>query len=125
MVIKFALKKLNRFNPNQKIPSPITKNELMQFNGSLNFSFEFIDKLHVNKWLMFHSLHYIIIFHWNNELETLFQQLKTSITKDVTLTLPDTKYPNFSTVDSCLIDKGCVPFQMNNKAKIHFISYSS
>ena len=38
-------------------------------------------------------------FHWNDGLETLFQQIESSLTKDVTLTLPNTNLSFFITVD--------------------------
>ena len=38
-------------------------------------------------------------FHWNNGLETLFEQIKSSIIKYVTLTLLATNHPFFITVD--------------------------
>ena len=49
-------------------------------------------------------------FPWNNELETLFQEIKHYITTDVTLTLPNTNLSFFYTVDSCLIGIACVLF---------------
>ena len=54
-------------------------------------------------------------FLWNNELQALFQPIKTYITKDVTLTLPSKNHPFFITVDSHLVGEDCVLFQMNNK----------
>ena len=64
-------------------------------------------------------------FHWNNDLETLFQQIKISITKDFTLTLPNSNHPFFITVESCLIRIGCVLFQMTDKGKLDIVSYAS
>ena len=45
-------------------------------------------------------------FHWNVDLETLVQQIKTSFAKDVTLTLPNTDHPFFFNVDSSLTGIG-------------------
>ena len=58
----------------------------MKFSGSMNFYYKFIDKPPVFMKPLEEYLHDIVIFHWNNELKTLFRQIKTSITKDVTLT---------------------------------------
>ena len=52
---------------------------------------------------------------WNKDLETLLQQTKTSIPKDVTLTLPITNHPFFFTVGFSLTGIGCVLFQINDK----------
>ena len=65
-----------------------------------------------------------IKFHWNNELEALFQQIKTSVTKDVILTSPDTKHPFSIFVDTSLNGIGCVSFQINNKVKLDVTSYN-
>ena len=64
-------------------------------------------------------------FHWNTDLETLFQQIKTFITEDVTLTLPNTNHPLFITVDSSLIGIGFVLFQLVVKGKLVIISHNS
>ena len=69
------------------------------------------------------SLHDNVVFHWNIEPETLFEQFRTSITKGVTLTLPKTNHPFFIIVDSSLIRKGCVLFQKKDKRKVDNISY--
>ena len=108
-----------------KIPTPATKIELMRFIGSMNFYSKFIEKLHVNLKPFYDILHDDTKFHWNDELETLFRKIKHSITKDVTLTLPNTKYPFFITVGSSLIGIGCVLFQMNEHGKLDVISYIS
>ena len=44
-------------------------------------------------------------------METLFHQIKHSVTKDVTLTLPNTNHPFFINADSPFIGLGCVLFQ--------------
>ena len=63
--------------------SPTTKIELMKFIGSMKFCSNFFDKLHVYMKPQYDSLHEDITFHWNNELETLFQQIETFFTKHV------------------------------------------
>ena len=77
------------------LPSSTTKIELMMFIASMNFYSKFIDKLHVNMNSLFDSLPDNIEFHWNKELGTLSQQMKTLITEDVTMTPPNTNYPLF------------------------------
>ena len=49
-----------------------------------------------------------IEFHWKNELETMFQQITTSITEGVTLALLNTKHPFFITVYFSLFGIGSV-----------------
>ena len=66
-----------------------------------------------------------IKFHQKNLLKTLIQQIKKTITNDVTLTLPNTNHPFYITVDSSLTGIGCVLFQMDKKGKLDFISFIS
>ena len=73
-----------------KLFSPTKKIELMTFIGSMNFYSKPVDKLHVKMKPMYDLLHDYIEFNRNNELETLFQQYKSSSTKNVNLTLPNT-----------------------------------
>ena len=93
----------------------------------MNFYSNFIDKLHFNLKPLFGLLPDNLKFHRNNELGTLFEQIKTTITKDVTRTLPNTNSPFFLTVDSPFFGIGCILFQMNDKGKLNilFIPFSS
>ena len=81
-----------------KIPCPITKIELNMFIGSKNIYSKNIDELRVIMKPLYDLLRDSIMFHWNKELETLLQQIRTSITKDVILMLPTTSHPFFITV---------------------------
>ena len=92
---------------------------------SKNFLSCFSDKLYVNMKPLYITLHDNKNFHWNNEVETLFQQIKTPITKDVTLTLPNTNHSYFITVNFSLTDVGSVLFQTNKKGTLDNISYIS
>ena len=57
-------------------------------------------------------------------LKHCLDKIKHSNTKNVTLTLPNTKYPFFITVDLSLIGIGCVLFQTNEHGKLDVISYN-
>ena len=48
----------------------------------------------------------------------MFQQIITSMTKDVSPTLTNTKPPFYITVESSVNVIGCVLIQMNNKRKM-------
>ena len=82
----------------QKILSPTTEIELMKFNGSMTSYFKIIDKLHFSMKALYDLLHDKKKFHKKNELETLFQQIITNFTKNVTPTLPNTNHPFFNTI---------------------------
>ena len=67
--------------------------ELLRFNGSMNFHSEIIDKPHVNLIPTFDKFFDFVTVFWNIELESLFQDVKTTIPKDVTSMLSFTKQP--------------------------------
>ena len=115
----------SKIDSNHKVPSLSRKKELIRFIGSTIFHPKSFDKLHNKMRPLFGSLPDNIETYWNIELETLFQQIKPSTTKNVTLTLPKTNNPFVITADSPQICIGYVLFQMNNKGKLDFISYSS
>ena len=98
-----------------KIPSPTRKVVLMSFIDALNFYTIFMDKLHINLKPFYDQLHENTPWKWTDELERLFQTLKTSLTSDTELTIPNTKHPFFITVDASLIGLGAVLFQLNKQ----------
>ena len=70
--------------------------------------------------------YYTIIMNFTGVLNRKqFKQPKTSITKDVTLTLPNRKHPFCITVDSSFHGVGCVIFQMSAKGSFDNISLNS
>ena len=109
----------------KKIPSPKDKKDVMQFLGSVNFYSKFIEKLHINLKPLYTLLHDDIKFQWTPELETIFQNVKNTMTADTELTIPNTKHPFFVTVGAPLVGLGAVLFQMNETNKMKIISYNS
>ena len=61
--------------------SPTTLIELCRFIVSMKFSSKTSDKLPVNLKPLYDSLQDNVEFHWNNESEKVFQQIKTSTKK--------------------------------------------
>ena len=57
--------------------------------------------------------------------ERLFQTLKTPLTSNTELTIPNTKHLFFITVDASLIGLGAVLFQLNEQNQKKDISYNS
>ena len=93
------------FRPNQSkiaairiILSPFAKSELMSFLRWMNFYSKFFDKLHVEMKPPHNLIHDNVDISCLSELETLFQQFKTTTTKMVTLAVPNTNLPVFVTV---------------------------
>ena len=108
-----------------RIPSPKEKKDVMQFLGSVNFSSNFIEKLHIDLKPLYTILHDDVKFQWTPEQEKLFQHVKNKMTAETELTIPNTKHPFFITVDASLVGLGAVLFQMNDDSKMRVISYNS
>ena len=97
------------------------------------FYTKFIEKLHINLKPSYDLLHENTPWKWTDntpwkwtdEHEQLFQKLKTSLTSETELTLPNTKHPFFITVDASLIGLGAVLFQLNEQNKMKVRSYNS
>ena len=109
----------------KRIPSLKDKKDVMQFFGSVNFYSKFIEKLHINLKPLYTLLHDDIKFQGTPELETIFQNVKNTMTADTELTISNTKHPFFITVDASLVGLGAVLFQMNETKKMKVISYNS
>ena len=60
----------------KNIPSPRTKQDVMQFLGTINFYSKFIEKLHINLKPLYNLLHDDINFQWTPELEKIFNTIK-------------------------------------------------
>ena len=108
-----------------KIPSPTGKVDLMNFIGALNFYTKIIGKLHIIIKPFYGLLHENTPWKWTDEHETLFQQLKMSLTSETELTIPNTKHFFFITLDALLIGLGAVLFQINEENDMKVISYNS
>ena len=108
-----------------KIPSPTGKVALMSFIGAPNFYIKFIEKPHINLKPFYDLLHENTPWKWTEDHERLFQTLKTSLTSNTELTIPNTKHPFFITVDASLIGLGAVLFQLNEQNQMKVISYNS
>ena len=108
-----------------KILSPTGNVTLMSFIGALNFYTKFIEKLHINLKPFYNLLHENTPWKWTDEHETLFHNLKMSLSAETVLTIPNTKHPFFITVDAPLSGLGAVLFQLNEGNKMKVISYNS
>ena len=108
-----------------KYPSPTIKVALMSFIGALNFYTKFIEKLQISLKSFNDLLHENTHWKKTEEHERLFQTLKTSLTSDTALTIPNTKHPFFITVYASLIGLGAVLFQLNEQNQMKVISYNS
>ena len=86
----------------------------------MNFYSSFIKKLHI----IYTFLHDGIPFEWTPEKDRLFIEIKTSVSKEAELALPNTTHPFYITVDVSLIGLGVRLFQPNTESKMQIISYN-
>ena len=61
----------------------------------MNFYSKHIESLRKNMKALFEVFYDEVMFHWMNDLETSFRQIKSYSTKYVTLNLPNTNHPIF------------------------------
>ena len=90
-------------------------------------SSKFINKLHMSLKLFYFLLHDSISFEWTPDLDKLFIEIETSISKDAKLIIliPNTTHPFYITVEASLMGWGAILFQPNNMGKMQVISFYS
>ena len=97
----------------------------MQFIGSMNFYSKIINKLHFSLEPFYILLHDDISFEWTPHLDKLSGEIKTSISKDAELAIPNTTQFFYITVDASLIGLSAILFQPNTDNKMQVIFYNS
>ena len=107
------------------ISSPTGKVPLMCFIGALNFHTNLFEKLHINLKPFYDLLHENTPWKWTDEHGRSFQTLKTLLTSDRKLTVPNTTHPFFITVDASLIGLGACYFHYDEQNQLKIISYNS
>ena len=85
-----------------KLRTPTSKTELMHFIGSKTFCSKFMYKLHILFKPFIALLHDDISFEWSLDLGKLYNEIKTSLSKDAQLAIPNTNHPFNITVDDPL-----------------------
>ena len=108
-----------------KLPSFTGKVARMSFIGAHNFYTKYNKNLHINHKQSYDLLHENNSWNWTPELELLFTKLKSTLTSDTKLTIPNTKLAFCLTVDASLITLGAVLFQFNEDNKMKMVSYIS
>ena len=74
----------------------------------------------------FHTpLHDNIFFIWSQELNSLSEQIKTTLTKGAEFQLPKSTHPFYSTFDASTYGLGALLFQPNGKKQKHFFYFKS
>ena len=98
--------------------SPTGNVALMSFIGAPSFNTKFFGTLHINLKPLFDILHENTPWNWTSEHERIFQQLKTALTYETELAIPNKKQPFFLTVDASFTGLGAVLFHEEKKWKL-------
>ena len=72
----------------------------MQFFTSINFYSKCKKKLHISLEHFITILHFDFLFEWTPELNKLFNEIETSLSKDAELSIPNTTDPFYLFVDA-------------------------
>ena len=86
-----------------KLKTATSKTELMRFIGYMNFYSKFINKHHISLQPFCTLLHDNIPFERTPGLDKLFNEMKTSLSKDTELAILKTTHLFYITVDASLI----------------------
>ena len=96
----------------------------MCFIGTLIFYTKFIEKINIDRKPFYGFLLENTPWNWTPEHGLFFTKLKSSLTTDTELTIPNTYYHIF-TVNDSLIGLGAVIFQLIENNKMKVISYKN
>ena len=96
----------------------------MRVLGCLGFYSCYIKNLHVDSQPFYDLIKDATPFHWTEEHEKLFCDIKKRITEDTILAVPSTKYPFHIHVDSSNVGTGCILIQQFPEGK-RIISFNS
>ena len=64
----------------------------MRFIDSMNFHYKFINKLHISLKPFYTLLHDDNPFEWTPDFDKFFTEIKTSLSKDTELQIPNTTH---------------------------------
>ena len=90
----------------------------------MNFYHKFINKLHISSKPFYTPLPDNISFIWTPEIDKLFNDIKTSLSKDAELAILNTTHPFYVTVEASLIGLGAILFQSNTDNKMQVLFYN-
>ena len=96
----------------------------MRFIGSMNFYSKLINKLHFSLKPFDTLLHDNISFEWTPDLDNLFSEIQSSLSKNAELAIPNTTNSFYTTVDASLNNLVAILFQPNTENKMQDISYN-
>ena len=114
----------SKIAPNHTILSSTGEVALI-FHWRTQFLLKSVEKLHKNSKHFYDLLHKKKSWNWTPGDEGVFQQLKTALTSETELTIPNAKHPFSITVNASINGIGAVLFQLNEENEMKVISHIS
>ena len=106
----------------KNLKTPENKRDVMRVIGSFGWYSHYIKNLRVNCKPLYELRHDNTPFHWTNEHEQVFRQIKGDISSDTILAIPDVRYPFHIHVDSSNERTGSILVQEFPHRKKFFLS---
>ena len=90
----------SRIDGFQKLEPPTSMKALQRYLGTINFLAKYVYGMQPIIQPLYNLLHKENDFKWTKEHQTIFEQMKRTITHKLELTMPDTKKPFYIITDA-------------------------
>ena len=116
----------SRIDGFQKLEPPTSMKALQRYLGTINFLAKYVYGMQPILQPLYNLLHKENDFKWTKEHQTIFEQMKRTITYKLELTMPDTKKPFYIITDASNTGIGAALLQQHpTEKKMRLISANS
>ena len=116
----------SRIDGFQKLEPPTSMKALQRYLGTINFLAKYVYGMQPILQLLYNLLHKQSDFKWTKEHQTIFEQMKRTITHKLEITMPDTKEPFYIITDASNTGIGAALLQQHpTEKKMRLISANS
>ena len=116
----------SRIDGFQKLEPPTSMKALKRYLGTINFLAKYVYGMQPILQPLYNLLHKENDFKWTKEHQTIFEQMKRTITNKLELTMPDTKKPFYIITDASNTGIGAALLQQHpTEKKMRLISANS
>ena len=116
----------SRINGFQKLEPPTSMKALQRYLETINFLAKYVYGMQTILQPLYNLLHKESDFKWTKEHQTIFEQMKRAITKNLELTMPDTTKPFYIVTDASNTGIGAALLQQHpTEKKMRLVSANS
>ena len=116
----------SRIDGFQKLEPPTSMKALQRYLGTINFLAKYVYGMQPILQLLYNLLHKESDFKWTKEHQTVFEQMKSAITHNLELTMPDTTKPFYIITDASNTGIGAALLQQHTtEKKMRLVSANS